>query len=200
VKSERAAIKTLVVEILDIEIPDIANPPCGRVQAGSVRAAPFAGAFGEVRRSRRIRVFSVHPVAGKFLYNIRVHGLCVVDVHFAVRNGAAALSSQTASVQRRSQARIDSERGVKIGDGVLGQSALEVDEPSAVEGIDEVRAQPKRFVAIPERRLQIADHGARPTSVVIGLDVLRVQSERVVEILDRKAVGALARIDLSAPV
>src|SRR6202041_2222025 len=105
--------------------------------------------------------------AGKLLHNIRVHGLCIVDVYFAFRNGAAALSRQTASVQRRSQTRIDSESRVEIGDGVLGQSTLEVDEPPAVEGIDEVRAQTKRFVAIPERRLQIADHCACPASVVI---------------------------------
>ena len=96
--------------------------------------------------------------------------------------------------------RIDLEGGVKIGDRVLGLPALQIEKPAAVERIDEVRAQPKRFVAVLQRRLQVADHGACPAAIIVSFDVLRVQPERVVEIVDGEVIGALAGIDLAAPV
>src|SRR6266481_1991611 len=72
--------------------------------------------------------------------------------------------------------------------------------PSAAARIDKARTQPERLVAILQGALQLADHGAGPATIVQRLDVLRVEPDRVVEILDRKAIGALAGINLSAPI
>ena len=83
---------------------------------------------------------STHPVTREFLDNIRIHRLGVGYIEFAFRNRAVALLGKAAPVQRRGQPRIDLQRGVEIGDGVLGLPALQVDQAAAVERIDEIRA------------------------------------------------------------
>src|SRR3984957_17832437 len=116
----------------------------------------------------------MYPVTREFLNDIRIHGLGVVYIQFALGNRAVALLGKAPAVQRRGQSGIDPERGVKIGDGVFSLPALQVNKTAAVEGIDKIRAQPKRLVAILQGRLQVTGDGARPAAVVIGLDVLRV--------------------------
>ena len=51
-----------------------------------------------------------------------------------------------------------------IGDRLEELPHLQVSEPAAVEGIDIVRLQPVRLVAIRQRSLQIADDRARPAA------------------------------------
>mgnify|MGYP003694759669 CR=1 FL=1 len=93
------------------------------------------------------------------------------------------------------------ERGVKIGDRVLGLPALQIDQPAAVEAHRRSSgAAASASLQSFSCRLQVADHGAGPAAVVEGFDVLGVQPQRGVEVLDGKIVGALAGIDLSAPV
>src|ERR1700674_3937014 len=89
-----------------------------------------------------LKLLSLYPVIGEFLRNIRVHGLGVVYIQIASRNRAVALLGQPPAVQRGGQSRVDLEGGVEIGNGILGLSALQVDQAPAVEGIDEIRAQP----------------------------------------------------------
>ena len=53
--------------------------------------------FEEVSAAQ-LKMPSMDSVTGKFLDDIRVHGLGVIDVDFAIGNGATALSRQTAPV------------------------------------------------------------------------------------------------------
>src|SRR5262249_37457737 len=80
-----------------------------------------------------------YPVTVEFLDDIRVHGLGIGYIQIALRNRAAALPGKTSSIERRGQAWIDSKRRVEIGDGVFRQSALQVNQTTAVERVDEIR-------------------------------------------------------------
>ena len=140
------------------------------------------------------------PVTRKFLDNIRVHGFRIGYIQFALGNRAVVLLGEATPVERRGQSRINLEGGIKIGNRVLGHSALQIHQTAAVEGIDKIRSQPKRLVAIPQRRLQVADHGASPAAVIVGFHILGIEPQRIVEILDGKGVGPLAGIDLPAPI
>ena len=183
---------------------DLAGQPPAHIEPHSAAAlSALSPAPPRVRGSARSslsRISSMYAVTREFLDDIRIHRLRIGDIQVALRNRAVALLGEAPPVQRRGQPRIDLQGGVEIGNRVLGQPALQVDKATAVEGIDKVRAQPKRLVAIPQRRLQVADHGAGPAAVVVGLDVLRIEPDRVVEVLDGEAIGPLAGIDLSAPV
>src|SRR6516225_11711768 len=143
---------------------------------------------------------SADPVAVELLDNVGVHGLGIGYIQIAFGNRADALLGKAPSIQGRGQPRIDSQRRIEIGNGVFRQATLEVNKATAVQCVDKIWSQPKRFVAILQRRRQVADDRAGPATVVEGLHVLRVQPERVIEILDGKAVGPLAGIDLSTTV
>src|SRR5205823_3060704 len=109
-----------------------------------------SGADPQVRASAgdQLKLWSTYPVVREFLNDIRIHRLGIGDIQIALRSQAVALLGKAPTVQRRRQSRIDLESGVKIGNRIFRQSALQVDEAAAVEGVDEVGAQPKRLVAI----------------------------------------------------
>src|SRR5205814_265531 len=71
---------------------------------------------------------------------------------------------------------------------------------TALQRIGEVGPQPQRVVAVLQRALQFTDNAAHPTAVFEGFHVLGIEPQRAVEIFDRKVIGALAGIDLTAPV
>src|SRR6202044_943614 len=100
-----------------------------------------------------LKLLSMYPVTREFLNDIWIHGFGVVYIQFALGNRAVTLLGKPPAVQRRRQSGIDPERGVKVGDGVFRLSALQVNKPAAVQGIDKIRAQPKRLVAILQGRL-----------------------------------------------
>src|SRR5438445_3231969 len=141
---------------------------------------------------------STYPVTCEFLDDIRVHRLGIGYIQIALGNRAIPLLGEAAPVERGGQPRIDLQGGIEIDDGVSGRPALQVDQAAAVQRVDEVRTQPKRFVAILERRLQVADHATGPTAVVEGFHVPGIDPDRVVKILYRKAIGPLAGRDLAA--
>src|ERR1700733_7527181 len=87
VKSERSAMKACFAEFRDM-----GSPPLGM--------HPRKASSESLRRSLKKRRVggSALSVAFKFLDNIWVHRLRVIDVHVAIRSGAAALSGQTAPV------------------------------------------------------------------------------------------------------
>ncbi len=96
--------------------------------------------------------------------------------------------------------RIDRQRGVEIGNGVAGLTALEIEQSAAVEGIGKAGTQPQRLVAILRCAGKVADHGPCPAAIVKGFDIPGVETERLVEIPERQLVGALAGMELSALV
>src|ERR1700761_4436973 len=92
------------------------------------------------RRFLQLKFWSIYPVAGEFLDDIRIHGLGVGDIHIAFGGRAVALLGKAAPIQRRGQSWIDPERRVEIGDRVLGLPALQIQQSAAVQRIDEARA------------------------------------------------------------
>src|SRR5487761_1719929 len=108
----------------------------------------------------------MYSVTFEFLDDIRIHGLGMGYIQIAFGDRAEPLSGKAAPVERGGQSGIDPQGGVVIGNGVLVPPALEVGKPPAVQGIDKIRPEPQRRVAILPRRLQLTEHGADPAAVV----------------------------------
>src|SRR5450631_4314778 len=121
---------------------DIAGPSCATSAiANNLRSLPRAigsrlprllslapaARFDCGRGFTDLKSFSAHPVACEFFHNIRIHGLGIGYIQFALRNRAIALLGEAAPVQRRRQPRIDLERRIKIRDCVLYLPALQVE-------------------------------------------------------------------------
>ena len=69
-----------------------------------------------------------------------------------------------------------------------------------VERAGVVRLELERRVAVRQRRLQLADDGARAATLIQRLGVLRLQLDRLVVVLDRLIVVARAVEDVGAVV
>src|ERR1700694_1160528 len=143
---ERIAVSSFLPKIFDIASPSCAAravpinlqiKPQGQI--GPNRSRPLscwslapAPRFEEAPRLQ-LKLSSPYPVTGEFLNNIRIHGLGIGYIQFALRDRAIALLGKAAPVQRRRQSRIDLQGGVEIGNGIFCLPALQVDEAAAVE-------------------------------------------------------------------
>src|SRR5262249_38869321 len=88
--------------------------------------------------------------------------------------------------------RLQFERSVVIGDGIVESPELEIDETAAVERVGGVGLELERFTAIGEGRLQLAENGALPTAGVPHLRVGRRELDGLAEIGDRPPPVTLA--------
>src|SRR5260370_5366110 len=105
---ERIAVSIFLPKTFDIASPSCAaravaiksaNKPqrTNRFQIGPDRPRPLSGwslaparGFGEAPRLN-LKLSSPYPVTGEFLNNIRIHGLGIGYIQFALRNRAIAL-------------------------------------------------------------------------------------------------------------
>src|SRR5437763_11244885 len=67
--------------------------------------------------------------------------LCGLDVSITRRAEAGTLPRQPATVQRRGELRIELQRRIEVVHRVGNLAELQVDEPAAIERVDEVWAQ-----------------------------------------------------------
>src|SRR5262249_57588488 len=90
-------------------------------------------------------------------------------------------------------------RGI-VGDRIGVVADLEIDEAATVESVEVAGPNFQGPVAIPHRRLQLAEDGARPAAVVERLGILRIEPDDFVEVLDRTPKVSVLRIELTALV
>src|SRR5262249_20808156 len=113
-----------------------------------------------------------YPVILELLRNVAVDLLGGLDIRVAARRIAALQLCLSSPEQRRGVLGIDAQGRIVILDGVRRQTDLQVDETAAVERVDEIGLEAQRFIAVAQRHLQIALHGASPAAVVERLVVL----------------------------
>src|SRR6478735_956059 len=143
---------------------------------------------------------SMYAVTSKFVGNVGLDEFRRSDVAVTTSGVAGSHLGYSAPVQRRRVLRIDPQRRIVVGDRVFRLAQLQVDKATAIERVQVAGTELQRCVAIPQGRLQLADHGARPAAIVQTLDIFWVEPNNFVEILDCTRKIAVLRIELPALV
>src|SRR6516165_4924118 len=129
--------------------------------------------------------YSVHAIALEVLFDIRIDGLCRLDIRARRLFVALLRVRDPSSIERARILLLQLEHRRVIRNCVVQFPHFQVDQATAVERVGIARTHRQRAIAIFKRLFEVTDHGARPAATVPSPDRLRIELDDFAVVFDR---------------